>query len=564
MKRIIGFLCLVALLGLGLQQAVRAGQQATQQLDQNPFENGGFEAGNLDPWITCGGVTLMDTQATGTTNLMVHSGRYAARLGQPIDNSCGNDALGPTQVLAEDVTIPSDASDVTLEFWYSTIGDWAAGEIVFVWSDAPLTYLGNVVLITSFQTDEVMAGWHLFRQNLPADKVAQLRGRTLYLNIYVQFQGQPDWNWNVYLDDLQVTATRLKTADAPLPAELAGDGTRPLLLTGPGATNNSFGIYRIDTDGSGRSRIADLDSQPNFPTWSPDGQQIVYQTDWLEPEVNNDPTKFQALIGRAWLMNADGSNRRPIFRTLGREGIKDDPPGCIRTNTCRDNGLDALDGLLDNLHWAPDSSQLAATICMRSRWYNGDKPTADAACHLSLYPIQAGNDVPVVGATKWITEAQGASWSALGKLLFSAGPSLTTRTKGVWEADTTVQPAQETQLFTWLTAFGGGFDLRPNPDSNPTWSPDGRHFVTYRKALSVHYAPIEDVVGGLRVNYHIFLHDRQNPTVGRHLLLVDQGELTGRPTWSPDGRYLLYTLINDEKTNAATGGGCAQTDNAHL
>ncbi len=40
-----------------------------------------------------------------------------------------------------------------------------------------------------------------------------------------------EWNWNIYLDDLKVTATREKTVGVPLPADLIGAGTRPLLTS---------------------------------------------------------------------------------------------------------------------------------------------------------------------------------------------------------------------------------------------------------------------------------------------------------------------------------------------
>ena len=335
---------------------------------------------------------------------------------------------------------------------------------------------------------------------------------------------------------------------APLPGDLSGDGARPILVTGPGSAAGRHGLYRIDTDGGNRVRIADLDLPSlRVPTWSPNGQKIVFQSDWIEPEAGVPTTQFPALSGRAFVMNADGGNLQPVFKTLGRAGTKEVPPGCLRTNTCTDRGVDALDILLTNLDWSPDSATLLATICVRTRWYNGDKASQDASCHLSTHSMATPNSpLPVVGFSQVITQATDASWSQSNKVLFTAGPSFTSRQKGIWELNLAAQPSQTTQLLTWLTVSGSNPDLRSNPDEQATWSPDGQRFVTYRKSLSVHYASINDSVGGLRVNYGIVVHDRQNPDASSEVLLVDHGTLTGRPTWSPDGKYLLYTLLSDD------------------
>ena len=544
------YVCLLLSLLVGSVSTWRALAATSYAVaETNLLDNGDFESGVADPWILCGGAGLVDAQNPGTTAAMVHNGRYALRIGTPIDDSCGNGALGPAQVAAEDVTIPSDATDLTLSFWLSATGDWPAGQIEIVWTTKPTSGLGTVVLVDSIRMDELQSGWQRYRQNLRTEALAAVRGQTLYLSIYVNFQGDPSWNWAMHLDEISVVPTRVQTTGVALPAPLRGDGTQPIVLTGPGTAANRYAIFRMDTDGSNRVRIAELDRPAQLPTWSPDGEQILFQLDHLLPAANPDGQKFPAQIGEAYLIRADGSNLRQIYTTTGREGTKEQPLGCLPTNSCRDRGTDAIDGLLTDLAWAPDGARLLATVCSRGRWYNSDKATQDATCRLFVNNLPVAPTItPIGGPTGLIDFAEGGSWQG-NKILFAAAPVLADRAQGIWEAEVAGQTPQVTQLVGYLTAdASSNTDLRSSPERVPTWAPDGRYFVSYRRSPSVHYTNLDDLAGGLRTNYAIMLHDRQNLSAPRLLLLADHGQLVGRPTWSPDGGYLLYTLLSDEGT----------------
>jgi Tol biopolymer transport system component len=51
-----------------------------------------------------------------------------------------------------------------------------------------------------------------------------------------------------------------------------------------------------------------------------------------------------------------------------------------------------------------------------------------------------------------------------------------------------------------------------------------------------------DSEGNLQFNTAIMRFDVTEPDNPQQLLLVDFGESIGAPTWSPDGRYILYDL----------------------
>ncbi len=70
-------------------------------------------------------------------------------------------------------------------------------------------------------------------------------------------------------------------------------------------------IYTINPDGSGRRALTRpeftlVDALPSnvTPAWSPDGQHIVF--------LSNREANHEAGEWRIWVMNADGSNQRPL------------------------------------------------------------------------------------------------------------------------------------------------------------------------------------------------------------------------------------------------------------
>jgi hypothetical protein len=551
-------LCLCAMLAIvhntARPSAARAAQDTPSSAD-TLLPDGGFED-NGAGWLLCGGARVVDKQS-GATDQMVHSGQRALRIGAPSSSgdSCGNGALGPQQVAAQDITIPSDASDFTLSFWYAIRGDWPVGKTWIHLSSAPYTLLGSTYLVDAIQMDELMPGWHQYRANVRPADLERLRGKTLYLALYVQFsQPTSGSSWDMYFDDLRAVPFTERTSGAPLPSDLSGDGARPIVLLGPGTASGKTGVYRIDSDGGNRARIADLDSTTVLPTWSPNGRQIAYKSGTISPETPLDPNgdTFAALASRVHVMNADGSADRQIYAYPGLPGTKEKPRNCLRNNTCTDVGTTALDALVTNIGWTPDSASIVSSTCRAGRWYNSDRSGSDGLCSIHVNPVPAApNITTVIDAGLIITDADGVSWNKANKLLFAAGPSIPKRAKGIWEGDLAAQPPVLERLYGWATAYGSSsLDLRSNPDTNPVWSPDGRYFVTYRQAASNHYEPVTDTVGGLRVNYHIVLNDRQNPSAQRAVLLVDHGRLISRPSWSPDGKYVIYTLFNDAGTNA--------------
>ena len=192
---------------------------------------------------------------------------------------------------------------------------------------------------------------------------------------------------------------------------------------------------------------------------------------------------------------------------------------------------------------------MVSTLCRQSVWHNSDRASSDCGYLLTLASLPTDDTSTDISDATLLEDAQSGSWSATGKLLFARNGTLTDDSipAGIWENDMSQSPSIPQFVHGWLTASGSALDVRSSPDSAPTWTPDGQHYATYRKAQGVHYAESDDgTPGGLKSNYMILLHQSGEPTATRMLLYVDQGRLFGRLTWSPDGRYLLYTILTDD------------------
>jgi hypothetical protein len=506
-----------------------------EALAQELLQNGGFEDGAA-PWSGCGGASRVDRQDGGTTGTMVRTGQYAARIGGLSDDSCG--ALPASQfVIVQPVAVPADATDLTLSFWFSRLGPDLVPE-------------GNTVadLAVSLSTDpsfgmalfdvvshNVLRGWMPLRGTLRSDDLAAFRGQTAYLRFAVQYTG--DSGVTYLIDDVSLVAADVRTQAEPLPAALAGDGSRPLVLQQRNPANpEGLTIVRLDADGSRPLPIdTGLYHMPRLPRWAPDGSAIAVVDDDVSPHDDSVPATLRARISRLSVVRPDGSGRREVFATQGLEGTSGSPPFCLPPQ-CVDTPRAALDQIIKGVAWSPDGTTLAATICARNRYHWGE--SGDDTCRVALVDVTTGAVIRD-DLDGWFRP----DWSATGRMLFT-GPARypTYELRGVWEGDPSVTPPTQALILP------APIDLLIDGDRLPTWAPDGRHFVTARQIGGFRF----DANGRAVRSEAVMLHDRDDLGNPRVLLIADQGGISGAIdgfTWSPDGRYVLYVLY--ESADAA-------------
>jgi len=501
---------------------------------QELLQTGGFEDGA--PWSGCGGVSRADRQDAGTTAAMVRTGRYAARIGGTSDGSCEG-GLASQFVIVQPVAIPADATDLTLSFWFSRLGPDLApdGNSVADLSVSLSTDPSFGTALFDVVSHNVLRGWMPFRGHLRSEDLAALRGQNAYLRFAVQYTGDSDVAY--YLDDVSLVAGDVRTQAEPLPAALAGDGSRPLVLLQRNPANpDGLTVVRLDTDGTEPLPIdTGLHHEPRIPRWSPDGSAIAVVDDDVSPHDDTVPATLKARITRLSVVRPDGTGRREVFATQGLEGTSGSPPFC-RPPQCVDTPRAALDQIIKGVEWSPDGRTLALTICARNRYHWGE--SGDDTCRVEIVDATTGA-VTRDDLDGWFRP----DWGASGRVLFN-GPARypTYELRGVWEGDPSVTPATQNLIVP------APLDLLVDGDRLPTWAPDGRHFVTAREMGGYRF----DANGLAIRNEAVMLHDHEDLQNPRVLLIADHGGISGAIddfTWSPDGRYVLYTLY--ESADAA-------------
>ena len=196
----------------------------------------------------------------------------------------------------------------------------------------------------------------------------------------------------------------------------------------------------------------------------------------------------------------------------------------------------------DGLTWSPNGATIAASA------FAYDPGGSFGLARVVLVTLANARTVDSVDF------ATNPDWGKSNRLLFEGYDLLEDdREWGIWDARMTSQHPATNPIILGSLSWA---------DESPVWAPDGRHFVTIRSTAGSRLAG-----GSWTTNEALMLFDRANPKDGRMILLADHGYLDD-PAWSPDGRYIVYTLRTDRGSDvwwldALTGATGPLTRNGH-
>jgi serine/threonine protein kinase len=293
-------------------------------------------------------------------------------------------------------------------------------------------------------------------------------------------------------------------------ADISPDGSQIVYARGATRQPLSFPlqIFTISTLGGPSKKIADAG---NGPRWSPDGTMIAYLG-----------------RGNAWVMNADGSNKRMVFK-------------------------DSVGGGRVSIGWSPDGKSLA--------WLRNFAGATGIYEEIIIHDLETGKERQLTHEKKNIDEVY---WMPQGLILYSSnreGPS------NLWaipaEGGTPIQITKgpgpdlgikaskdgNRVLYMQQASYGAvmlgdatGLNARSlTPDdqsvSAPTFSPDGKQI-----------AFLVNDPDPIKPFRHISLVD---PAGHNRHQLTTAGENIENFVWSPDGRKIAYVVhVNIEIDSA--------------
>jgi Tol biopolymer transport system component len=305
---------------------------------------------------------------------------------------------------------------------------------------------------------------------------------------------------------------------SPDGSKIAFESSRAL----DGSNNSNIGsignIWVINADGSNARPLTQLTATGSFrAVWSPDGSKIAFTSGRALDGSDNANTSGASVVTNIWLMNADGSGVKPLTQLTARLSESDQPV------------------------WSPDGSKIAFTS---SRALDGSNNSNSAA-------------------NIWVVNADGSGARALTQLTAREVTSL----QPVWSPDGTKiafasdraldgSDANNFSLNIWvMNADGSGAKpltqlTATTLSDQPVWSPD---------SSKIAFASSRALDGSNNFNpnqtTNIWIVNADGSGTKALTQITANGAESEQPVSSPDGSKIVFTSFrtldgsNNQNTN---------------
>jgi Tol biopolymer transport system component len=336
--------------------------------------------------------------------------------------------------------------------------------------------------------------------------------------------------------------------------------TTPGIYPGQWETLQSTGIYIIHPDGSGLRRITKPSGVAASPAWSTDGKRILfYETDEVGAYLAKSARSRTELVSvdlatgeRVQYTASNETKLSPKWLSGGRIGYAVRGGGAnegIKIWQPDRRIVSLIEGVVRNPSWAPDGRQLVYERMLRPARTEHLVPTASCDPEFRLYlsepfPSFSGDGRRLL-YSQYANEGTSAGDTSL-EIMNADGTQKHTlyHAKGSAAYDASWSPAGDTILFgvghyfrspglpaaQIATIHPDGSDFKPIVDDGinngfPSWSPDGKKIV-YRRDKQLVIRTLAD---------------------GKTTELTDGSHYDNFPQWAPNGSVILFTSDRNDK-----------------
>ncbi len=292
--------------------------------------------------------------------------------------------------------------------------------------------------------------------------------------------------------------------------EWSPDGTqiifssnRNLDASNNGVLSTSDNIWLMNADGSGLTPLTQATQATSaYPKWSPNGQQIAFESDMSLTDPDPDSTPNDAT--NIWLMNADGTNQDALTSVT--------TPSADSTN----------------LQWSPNGQQIVF-----ASFRNLDESNSGALSSQNIWVIDVGDldlqsltQVTAVGVSSDLPQ-----WSSNGNnIVFSSNRNLDETNTGapnlaenIW-----VMSSEGIELTALTEVTSSGADSVAG-----TWNPTGTA-IAYRSLRNLDGTN----TGSASTTSNVWLVNLSGVSDPLTELSLSNAQ---RPKWSTDGSVITYS-----------------------